>query len=228
MRLKLSELSKTYKDADTTLTIIQNLSIEFKEKSSFAILGKSGIGKSTLLHILGTLDRPSSGKILFDDIDITKYSDKELSSFRSKNIGFIFQFHNLLSDFTALENVAMPLLIAKIPKDVAYKKSKELLKMVGLEKRSAHIPSRLSGGEQQRVAIARALINNPSIVLGDEPTGSLDVNTSKYIWDMILELNNEMKNSFILVTHNKDLAFQLDNVYEMIERGYLKKIKIRS
>ena len=225
MKLELKEISKKYKDADSELTIIENLSIEFEEKTSFAILGKSGVGKSTLLHILGTLDKPSSGSLLFDNNDITKLNDKELSKFRSQNIGFIFQFHNLLSDFTALENVAMPLIIAKENEDIAYNKAKELLKMVGLEKRVNHIPSKLSGGEQQRVAIARALINNPSIVLGDEPTGSLDVNTSKYIWDMILEINKEMQNTFILVTHNKDLAFQLNKVYEMIEGGFLKNLK---
>ena len=225
MKIELKEISRKFKDADSELTIIENLSISFEEKTSFAILGRSGVGKSTLLHILGTLDKPTSGKLLYDNNDITKLNDKDLSRFRSQNIGFIFQFHNLLSDFTALENVAMPLIIAKENEDDAYKKAKEILKMVGLEKRISHIPSKLSGGEQQRVAIARALINNPSIVLGDEPTGSLDVSTSKYIWDMILELNKEMLNSFILVTHNKDLAFQLNKVYEMIECGFLNNLK---
>ena len=225
MKIELKEISRKFKDADSELTIIENLSIRFEEKTSFAILGRSGVGKSTLLHILGTLDKPTSGKLLYDNNDITKLNDKDLSRFRSQNIGFIFQFHNLLSDFTALENVAMPLIIAKENEDDAYKKAKEILKMVGLEKRISHIPSKLSGGEQQRVAIARALINNPSIVLGDEPTGSLDVSTSKYIWDMILELNKEMQNTFILVTHNKDLAFQLNKVYEMIECGFLNNLK---
>ena len=225
MKIELKEISRKFKDADSELTIIENLSISFEEKTSFAILGRSGDGKSTLLHILGTLDKPTSGKLLYDNNDITKLNDKDLSRFRSQNIGFIFQFHNLLSDFTALENVAMPLIIAKENEDDAYKKAKEILKMVGLEKRISHIPSKLSGGEQQRVAIARALINNPSIVLGDEPTGSLDVSTSKYIWDMILELNKEMQNTFILVTHNKDLAFQLNKVYEMIECGFLNNLK---
>ena len=225
MKIELKEISRKFKDADSELTIIENLSISFEEKTSFAILGRSGVGKSTLLHILGTLDKPTSGKLLYDNNDITKLNDKDLSRFRSQNIGFIFQFHNLLSDFTALENVAMPLIIAKENEDDAYKKAKEILKMVGLEKRISHIPSKLSGGEQQRVAIARALINNPSIVLGDEPTGSLDVSTSKYIWDMILELNKEMQNTFILVTHNKDLAFQLNKVYEMIECGFLNNLQ---
>ena len=225
MKIELKEISRKFKDADSELTIIENLSISFEEKTSCAILGRSGVGKSTLLHILGTLDKPTSGKLLYDNNDITKLNDKDLSRFRSQNIGFIFQFHNLLSDFTALENVAMPLIIAKENEDDAYKKAKEILKMVGLEKRISHIPSKLSGGEQQRVAIARALINNPSIVLGDEPTGSLDVSTSKYIWDMILELNKEMQNTFILVTHNKDLAFQLNKVYEMIECGFLNNLK---
>ena len=225
MKIELKEISRKFKDADSELTIIENLSISFEEKTSFAILGRSGVGKSTLLHILGTLDKPTSGKLLYDNNDITKLNDKDLSKFRSQNIGFIFQFHNLLSDFTALENVAMPLIIAKENEDDAYKKAKEILKIVGLEKRISHIPSKLSGGEQQRVAIARALINNPSIVLGDEPTGSLDVSTSKYIWDMILELNKEMQNTFILVTHNKDLAFQLNKVYEMIECGFLNNLK---
>ena len=225
MKIELKEISRKFKDADSELTIIENLSISFEEKTSFAILGRSGVGKSTLLHILGTLDKPTSGKLLYDNNDITKLNDKDLSKFRSQNIGFIFQFHNLLSDFTALENVAMPLIIAKENEDDAYKKANEILKMVGLEKRISHIPSKLSGGEQQRVAIARALINNPSIVLGDEPTGSLDVSTSKYIWDMILELNKEMQNTFILVTHNKDLAFQLNKVYEMIECGFLNNLK---
>ena len=225
MKIELKEISRKFKDADSELTIIENLSISFEEKTSFAILGRSGVGKSTLLHILGTLDKPTSGKLLYDNNDITKLSDKDLSRFRSQNIGFIFQFHNLLSDFTALENVAMPLIIAKENEDDAYKKAKEILKMVGLDKRISHIPSKLSAGDQQRLAVARALINNPSIVLGDEPTGSLDVSTSKYIWDMILELNKEMQNTFILVTHNKDLAFQLNKVYEMIECGFLNNLK---
>ena len=225
MKIELKEISRKFKDADSELTIIENLSISFEEKTSFAILGRSGVGKSTLLHILGTLDKPTSGKLLYDNNDITKLNDKDLSRFRSQNIGFIFQFHNLLSDFTALENVAMPLIIAKENEDDAYKKAKEILKMVGREKRISHIPSKLSGGEQQRVAIARALINNPCFVLCDYSTGSLDVSTSKYIWDMILELNKEMQNTFILVTHNKDLAFQLNKVYEMIECGFLNNLK---
>ncbi len=225
MRIELKSLLKEYKDADSKLVVIENLSVVFEEKSSIAILGKSGIGKSTLLHILGTLDKPTSGELLYDGKDIMPLSDKELSKFRLENIGFIFQFHNLLPEFTALENIAMPLLIANKPEDEAYKKAKELLKMVGLDTRMNHTPSKLSGGEQQRVAIARALINNPSIILGDEPTGSLDVNTSRYIWDMILEINKEMKNTFILVTHNRDLAFQLNYVYEMIGGGYLNNLK---
>ncbi len=225
MKIELKFLSKEYKDADLKLTVIENLNVVFEEHSSIAILGKSGVGKSTLLHILGTLDKPTTGELLYDEKNIMPLSDKDLSRFRLENIGFIFQFHNLLPEFTALENIAMPLLIANKSENEAYSKAMELLKMVGLDSRKNHTPSKLSGGEQQRVAIARALINNPSIILGDEPTGSLDVNTSKYIWDMILEINKEMKNTFILVTHNRDLAFQLNYVYEMIGGGFLNNLK---
>lgn len=225
MKIELKSLSKEYKDADLKLTVIENLNVVFEEHSSIAILGKSGVGKSTLLHILGTLDKPTTGELLYDEKNIMPLSDKDLSRFRLENIGFIFQFHNLLPEFTALENIAMPLLIANKSENEAYSKAMELLKMVGLDSRKNHTPSKLSGGEQQRVAIARALINNPSIILGDEPTGSLDVNTSKYIWDMILEINKEMKNTFILVTHNRDLAFQLNYVYEMIGGGFLNNLK---
>ena len=199
-------ISKSYGD----LQVLHNLNIEIKEKEIAAIVGKSGSGKSTLLHILGTLDNADGGEILIDGIDVTQLGQSEIAQFRNEKIGFIFQFHHLLNEFTALENVCLPAFIAGVGKAEAEKKAKELLGYLGLQDRLDHKPNELSGGEQQRVAVARSLINRPKIVFADEPTGNLDDNTSEDLFEMILQLRRDFDQTFVIVTHSKDIAARCD------------------
>jgi lipoprotein-releasing system ATP-binding protein len=180
-------------------------------------VGASGVGKSTLLHILGTLDRPTSGKVYFGGVDIFQLKDHELAEFRNRNIGFLFQFHHLLGEFTALENVMMPLLIGRVGKEEAARDAKGILEAVGLGARFSHKPGELSGGEQQRVAIARALVHHPDLVLADEPTGNLDSQTSASIYELLRRLNEERGQTFIIVTHNSHLADQMDRVIRLVD-----------
>ena len=225
MEIKLKNLNKIYKDANRDLVIIDNLEFTFKANTSVAIVGKSGIGKSTLLHLIGGLDTPTSGHILFDDIDITAIYNDELSSFRGANIGYIFQSQQLLPEFTAIENVAMPLIIANEKEDFAFSKAKDMLHRVNLGDRLNSLPGRLSGGEQQRVSIARALIINPSVILADEPTGSLDVNTARDIQDLLVNINKDYKCTLILVTHSDELASRMNLVLRMTEGGVLSNLQ---
>lgn len=204
--LRGQNISKSY----GKLQVLENLNIEIKEKEIAAIVGKSGSGKSTLLHILGTLDQADFGEILIDGIDITKLSQKEMAQFRNEKIGFIFQFHHLLGEFTALENVCLPAFIAGIGKNDAESRAKELLGYLGMQDRLDHKPNELSGGEQQRVAVARSLINRPKIVFADEPTGNLDDNTSQDLFEMILQLRKDFNQTFVIVTHSKEIASRCD------------------
>lgn len=171
-----------------------------------SIVGASGAGKSTLLHILGTLEKPDSGEVLIENTNVTKLSDKALSAFRNQKIGFVFQFHHLLPEFSALENICLPAFIAGIHRNEAEKKAHELLDFLNLSHRATHKPAELSGGEQQRVAIARALINQPQVVLADEPTGNLDSENAAEIHQLILELRKAFNQTFVIVTHNQELA----------------------
>jgi lipoprotein-releasing system ATP-binding protein len=221
MRLSLQNLSRVYQDGDKIIEVIGNLNFEFPNSGIVAVTGESGVGKSTLLQLLGGLDRPTSGNIFFDDTDIGALSGDQLSSFRGKNIGFVFQFHNLLPEFSALENVAMPLIIQGIEFQIAQKCAKELLERVGLGARLEHRPSALSGGEQQRVAIARALVSNPKLILMDEPTGNLDPVNSVNMKSLLVELNRELNNLMIVVTHSLELAASLDRAYRMQPGGQL-------
>ena len=182
-----------------------------------AIIGASGVGKSTLLHIIGTLDRPTEGKVLFDGNDIFKLDSEELARFRNKKIGFVFQFHHLLPEFTALENTMMPALINRTDKAEAEDIAKKLLKEVGLGERLNHKPGKLSGGEQQRVAVARALVLSPELVLADEPTGNLDTHTGEEIHSLLREINKTKGTTFILVTHNEKLASRADRIVKMVD-----------
>ena len=191
------------------------INIEIKKSELISVVGASGAGKTTLLHILGTLDRADSGDILIDNISVKKLSEKKLSEFRNRSIGFVFQFHHLLPEFTASENVSIPQMINGISKKEAAKRSEELLDIVGLSDRMDHKPSELSGGEQQRVAIARALANKPKIIFADEPTGNLDSANSNVIHELILKLKNEFGITFLLVTHNKSLIKLGDRLLEM-------------
>lgn len=222
MKLSVQNLSKSYHDADRELTIIRELTFAFPARGAVAILGKSGVGKSTLLHLLGGLDHPSSGSVRYDDVDIGALRGDALTRFRGAHTGFIFQFHHLLPEFSALENAAMPLTIAGVPDDEAHGRAEALLKRVGLAQRLTHRPSQLSGGEQQRVALARAMVSRPTLLLGDEPTGNLDADTARAVQELLLELNRESGNTLILVTHNHDLARSMDLTVEMLPGGELR------
>jgi lipoprotein-releasing system ATP-binding protein len=224
MQIRLEGLTKSYQDADRELTVISDLSFTFPPKGSVAIIGRSGIGKSTLMHLLGGLDVPTQGRVLYDEIEVSGLSSDERAAFRARKVGFIFQFHHLLPEFSAVENVAMPLIIAGVADEEAFDVSAELLGRMGLKSRVSHRPSQLSGGEQQRVAIARALIAKPRVVLADEPTGNLDVSTAAEVQSIVLELNKELGNTLIIVTHNQELARSMDLVVEMMPGGKLVSV----
>ena len=197
------------------LRVLKGVDILIKKGEVVAITGKSGAGKSTLLHILGTLDQSDEGTILFEDNDISKYNNKELAKFRNSEIGFIFQFHYLLPEFTALENVCIPGFLAKRPENEVIEEAKKLLDYLGLTDRMQHKPGALSGGEQQRVSVARALINKPSVIFADEPSGNLDIQSSQELHSLIFKLRNDFNQTFVLVTHNTDLAKMSDRCLEM-------------
>lgn len=211
--IKLHNITKSY----GPLTVLHNVSLTLPESEIMAIVGPSGAGKTTLLQIAGTLDHPDSGKVIYDGTDLFSLSDRKLSAFRNLHIGFVFQFHQLLPEFSALENVAMPALIAGCRKSDAFSKSKELLEKLGLSDRLDHKPSQLSGGEKQRTAIARALVNNPRLVFADEPTGSLDSRNRKEIQDIFIRLREEMGQGFVIVTHDREMADIADRVVEMAD-----------
>ncbi len=213
----VSGLGKAFRHGDRVLDVLKNLSFELAAGELASVVGASGVGKSTLLHVLGTLDLPTSGQILFDGNDITKLRSDELADFRNRQIGFVFQFHHLLPEFTALENVMMPGLIQRIPRRECLERAEAILTRVGLKDRLSHRPGELSGGEQQRVALARALVLRPRLLLGDEPTGNLDSRTGRAIHDLFLELNSEMGMTILLVTHNDALAAETTRRLRMLD-----------
>lgn len=223
--LQAKKINKSYFEGDEKkkLVVLNDLDFEIESGQIVSITGASGSGKSTLLHILGTLDRPNSGEILFQNQNIYNLSEKKIAEFRNRNIGFIFQFHHLLPEFTALENVAMPRLINGESYNESIEKAENLLSEMNLLERKKHYPNQLSGGEQQRVAVARALINNPDLILADEPTGNLDKANSNALWDILWKLNKKFSTSLLLVTHNKNLAKKAEKVYRLID-GKLKKV----
>ncbi|PTQ93569.1 lipoprotein-releasing system ATP-binding protein [Mucilaginibacter yixingensis] len=188
------------------LHILKGVDLQVEKGEIVAIVGASGAGKSSLLNILSTLDKPDSGQVFFDGYNISKLSHSHVSEFRNRKIGFIFQFHHLLAEFNALENVCIPAFIAGTPKVVAEKRATELLEKLGLDARKHHKPNQLSGGEQQRVAVARALINNPSLIFADEPSGNLDSNNARELHELFIRLRAEFNQTFVIVTHNEDLA----------------------
>lgn len=214
--LHCSELSKTYQDGESQVDVLKSVDFSISAGEMVAIVGASGSGKSTLLHILGGLEKPSRGSLSFNGQDMTTWSSDKLSSWRNSNLGFVYQFHHLLPEFSALENVAMPRLIAGETPKAAKQAAEALLKRVGLEHRLSHRPAQLSGGERQRVAIARAFVNNPDIVLADEPTGNLDGEAAASIYQLMLELNKEKGTAFIVVTHDNTLAEQLHRVERLV------------
>ncbi len=204
--VKATNIEKSYGNVH----VLKGVDIEIKKGELVSIVGKSGAGKSTLLHILGTLDNADNGNITINDQNINKLSTKQLAQFRNTNIGFIFQFHHLLPEFTAVENVCIPAFIQKTNKDVAEKRAKELLDYLGLSHRLTHKPTQLSGGEQQRVAVARALMNQPSVVFADEPSGNLDSASSQELHQLLFDLKKDFQQTFIIVTHNEELAAMSD------------------
>ena len=214
--IELKNLTKIYKNG-MEFRALDNANLRIKKGEFVAIVGPSGSGKSTLMHLIGLLDTPSSGTLLIDSNDVTKMSDKERSEMRNRMLGFVFQYHHLLPDFTALENVIMPLLIAGKSRKEAKEVAEKLLKEVGLEERMDHRPGELSGGQNQRVAVARALSCSPAIVLGDEPTGNLDTKTGNLIYELLRRLNREYNQTFIVVTHNEDMASKADRIIRLVD-----------
>ena len=215
-------LTKDYTDVNpkrdqqgVVTQVLKGVDLTIEKGEQLAILGQSGSGKSTLLHILGMLDDPTSGHLIMDGQDVGGLNETRRAQYRNDNMGFIYQFHHLLMEFTALENVAMPLLIKGQPKSQAYPQAKTLLEQVGLSHRLEHLPSQLSGGERQRVAIARALVNRPKLVLADEPTGNLDKTNAQQVFDLFLKLNQEQDTALVVVTHDLALAQQFDRVIKL-------------
>jgi lipoprotein-releasing system ATP-binding protein len=213
--IALRNLSKEYVDGPRVVRVLSGLNLEIGAGERVAIVGESGVGKSTLLHILGTLDRPTGGEVWFDGENLTSKSERDLAQFRNREIGFIFQFHHLLPDFTALENVMMPALIAGTAAAAARRRASALLERVGLVERLEHRPGELSGGEQQRVAVARAIVQEPRAVLADEPTGNLDPVTGQGVQDLLMELNHERNITLVVVTHNASLAGAMDRTLRL-------------
>jgi len=203
-------IGKNIKKKYGNLEVLKGVDLHISDAEVVSIVGSSGAGKTTLLTILGTLDRPTSGEILFNDVNITSLNDKKLAAFRNQHIGFVFQFHHLLPEFTALENVCIPAFINKVSKKDAELKANELLDLLGVKTRANHKPSELSGGEQQRVAVARALINNPKVIFADEPSGNLDSENAQNLHQLFFKLRDELKQTIVVVTHNETLANMAD------------------
>ena len=217
--LIVKDLHKIYRNGQKEVRAVDGISIAIKKGRSVAIVGPSGAGKSTLLHMLGGLDKPTSGKILLGETDIYKLSDRDRAAIRNKKIGFVFQFYHLLPEFTALENVMMPALMesndVRCTKYEVRKRATEVLKAVGLEHRMGHPPSRLSGGESQRVAVARALINEPEILLCDEPTGNLDSKTSESIYELLFSIKSKINTTLVIVSHDEKLSSRVDETIRL-------------
>lgn len=219
--LQLSNITKIYQQAESSLTVLNNLNLEVKKSEVVALVGQSGAGKTTLLQIAGLLDNPTSGEVKINGEDLSSADDKKRTLTRQKNIGFIYQFHHLLPEFTALENVVLPQMIAGLSSAQAEEKAKALLRQLGLSERLNHRPAKLSGGEQQRVAVARAMANSPTLILADEPTGNLDPSTAENVFSMFMKLAKDSGQSALVATHNMELARRTDRIVHL-EGGVLK------
>jgi len=221
--LSVRGLHKSFFEGGAEIHVLRGLNLDLAEGERLAVVGESGVGKSTLLHVLGTLDRPTSGKIFYAGRELPLNDETALCQFRNRQIGFVFQFHHLLPEFTALENVMIPQMINGISEKNAIGKAKELLNETGLIERSNHKPAELSGGEQQRVAVARALANDPALILADEPTGNLDSLNSIILQELFTKLKDKLNKTFVIVTHNQELMTLADNLFEMKDGKIYKK-----
>lgn len=217
------QLTKTYDDGASQVDVLKALDLTVYKGERLAIIGQSGSGKSTLLHLLGALDTPSEGQVVINGTDIHQLSAKKQGDFRNKHLGFVYQFHHLLAEFTALENVAMPLLIRGDKPSIAKEKAMKLITKVGLANRHNHKPGEMSGGERQRISLARALVTEPTCVLADEPTGNLDQQTAEETYALMLELNQSLATSFVIVTHDRKLATRMDRTLRLIN-GHLEAV----
>ncbi|HJZ85884.1 MAG TPA: ABC transporter ATP-binding protein [Polyangia bacterium] len=218
----VEKLCKTFLHGGRRLEVLRGIDLSIQPGERVSVVGASGVGKSTLLHIVGTLDAPSSGSIRFDGRDVTQLSAAQLAAFRNREIGFVFQFHHLLPEFTALENVMMPALIQRVQRPQAERGARAILERVGLSERLTHRPGELSGGEQQRVALARALVMDPKLLLADEPTGNLDSRTGEGIHQLLIELNRERGMTMLVVTHNPELASHMPRRLTMVDGQLLE------
>src|SRR5690242_15551172 len=221
--IRARDLSRVYQSGATDLVVFSGVNLEVERGEMLALVGESGAGKSTLLHLLGGLDRPTTGTIYYDSVDISRLADAELAGFRNRKIGFVWQIHYLLPEFTALENVMMPLLIRGVPREAAAADSQARLDEVGLRARASHRAGELSGGEQQRVVLARALVGNPSLLLADEPTGNLDFRTGEMIFQLLEQLHRSHRLTTVFVTHNHGFARRADRVLKL-ENGILEPV----
>ena len=219
--LRCQQLGMTYTEGPNNVEVLKAINLQIEKGERIAIIGKSGSGKSTLLHLLGGLDLPSTGSVWIDGQEMSGVSDKRRGEIRNQYLGFVYQFHHLLPEFTAIENVAMPLFIRGIDEATAKAKASEILSEMGLDHRLDHRPVELSGGERQRAAIARALVTEPNVVLADEPTGNLDEVTAQTVFEMMLELNQRIGTALVMVTHDPNLAAKMDKIYHL-ESGVLR------
>ena len=215
--LRCQDLVKTYREGELETPVLRGINLTVMQKEMLAIVGSSGSGKSTMLHLLGALDTPTSGTVLFEQQDIYQWNGQQQAQFRNRELGFVYQFHHLLGEFTALENVAMPLLIGGMAVKKALQMATDMLGRVGLSHRISHRPAELSGGERQRVAIARALVSEPHLVLADEPTGNLDHKSATAIYELMCQLNRELGTAFVVVTHDRELAGKLHRQVHMVD-----------
>lgn len=217
--IQVRDISKSYGN----LQVLSDINLDIMKSEIVSIVGPSGAGKTTLLQIIGTLERPDSGRVLYNDEDVMSLKDARLAKFRNRNIGFVFQFHQLLPEFTVVENVAMPALIGGSSRDDAFSKAKELIEYLGLTARADHKPAQLSGGERQRAAVARALVNSPRVVLADEPSGSLDSHNRRELHKLFFDLRRDMGHTFVIVTHDESLAADTDRIIHMRD-GHITEI----